>query len=78
MPGDRIALGEEAGIVVVRVFLSLHVDIGLKSIEQLDGGGVGVQVNRIDTFQRRQRRRARSSGMSGRSTPLFTCVSGAH
>ena len=52
MPRDRIALGEKPRIVVVRVFLALHVHIRLEHVEQLDGGGMCVEINAIDAFQR--------------------------
>src|SRR5207249_782139 len=49
--GDDVALGQEAGVAVVLVFLAFDVNVGAKAIEQALGGGIGIDVDEIDALE---------------------------
>jgi len=48
---DGVFLGQEAGVAILLVLAAFDVDIWLEQVEQLDGGGVGVHVHRVDAFE---------------------------
>ena len=54
MARDDVALGQEAWVGVGFVFPALDVYVGPELVEQFDSGGVGIDVNPINAFQRRE------------------------
>jgi len=48
---DGVAFGVESRVVVVFVFASLDVDVGLDALEELGGGGLVVDVDPVDEVE---------------------------